>query len=150
MAGHAIQKLDLNVEIMRQPIKQYIGEYTFQQFWLRHLRWGRIRKSIAPFAFLIEPLFFSVVAGIAGATAIHQLFEINGLVVFVTHMMSWGLWDLYLTTQLDRFSLKALGAWFIRETLALPLWLNILFGNSVHWRGKEYRLLQGGLLEGVE
>lgn len=59
MAGHAVLKLDLSVELMRRPIPQFIGNYNFQDFWQRHLRWGRIRKSIAPIAFLLEPFFLS-------------------------------------------------------------------------------------------
>lgn len=148
MAGHAMEKLDLQIEIMRSPIEQFIGSYSFRQFWDRHLRWGRIRKSIAPFAFLIEPLFFSTVSGLAGAFALSSLFGVHSLCIWILHMMLWALCDAVIYRIVDRFSFKAIAAWCIRECLALVLWVSILSGNTVFWRGREYKILQGGLLGG--
>lgn len=149
MAGHAMSKLDLRIELMRSPVEQYIGTYSLKQFWKRHLRWGRIRKSIAPIAFLAEPIFFSSVSGMAGAFALQKWFDIAFLETWFVHMIGWATMDLILHCLSDRFSIRALGAWWVREALALPLWGSILFGHSVDWRGARYRLLQGGLVEGA-
>ncbi|MFM8269033.1 MAG: glycosyltransferase [Pseudomonadota bacterium] len=146
MAGHAMEKLDLKIEFMRSPIEQYIGVYSYEQFWGRHLRWGRIRKSIAPFAFLIEPLFFSTVSGFLGAWALSSLFGASFFQLWILHMIFWAFCDALIYQIMDRFSLKAMGAWFIRECLAPVLWFSILSGNTVFWRGREYKILQGGLL----
>ena len=148
MAGHAMSKLDLRVELMRSPVEQHIGTYSLEQFWKRHLRWGRIRKSIAPLAFLAEPFFFSSISGMAGAYALGTWFGIAFFEVWAVHMIGWALMDLSLHILSDRFSMRALGAWWVREALALPLWGSILFGHTVDWRGARYRLLQGGLVEG--
>lgn len=148
MAGHAIQKLDLKVELMRSPIDQYIGLYSFDKFWGRHLRWGRIRKSIAPLAFLIEPLFFSSVSGLIGAFALDSLFGFNWLGCWLLHLLIWGCLDSFIYSLMDRVSWKSLMAWAFRESLAVPLWVSILCGSTVFWRGKNYRLLRGGLLSG--
>lgn len=148
MAGHAIQKLDLKVEFMRTPISQYIGKYGVQDFWARHVRWGRIRKSIAPLAFLIEPFFFSWVSGVVGALTFSCFFKIPFEVFLSLHLIAWALLDLILFSVMDQISWKSLGAWFLRESLAIPLWIKILCGNKVQWRGADYRLLQGGLLSG--
>jgi ceramide glucosyltransferase len=146
MAGHGIQKLDLTVELMRSPIEQFIGPYSYQNFWARHLRWGRIRKSIAPLAFLIEPLFFSTFSGVAGAISLNVLFGFSPFTVWGLHMALWGICDGLIYQLMDRFSWKALGAWVVREGLAPLLWISILSGNTVSWRGRDYRLLKGGLL----
>ncbi len=148
MAGHAIQKLDLKVEFMQSPIPQYIGNYGVNEFWARHVRWGRIRKSIAPFAFLIEPFFFSGVSGVLGASAASFFWQIHPGIFFAQHLIAWAILDLFLFALMDRFSWKSLGAWILRKALALPLWIKILLGNQVKWRGGDYRLLQGGLLAG--
>lgn len=150
MAGHAVLKLDLNVELMRRPIPQFIGNYSFQDFWQRHLRWGRIRKAIAPLAFLIEPFFFSGVSGLFGAVVLKQLGGINFFVGWMIHMSVWMIVDLILFSRMDRLSGRVPFAWILRETLALPLWMSILLGNTVRWRGVRYRLLTGGLLEEVK
>lgn len=148
MAGHGILKLGLQIEIMRQPLIQYIGRYSFSDFWKRHVRWGRIRKSIAPFAFLIEPLFSSGVSGFFGALASQSLFGWSPIVFFCLHMLLWSFLDLFLFSVLDRFYWNAFWGWWARELISLPLWVFILLGNQVHWRGKHYRLEAGGLLKG--
>lgn len=149
MAGHAMKKLDLKVDLMRSPIRQYLGKYSFESFCNRHLRWGRIRKSIAPLAFLIEPFFLSTVSGALGAFSLNRLVELSFPVLWLTHLTIWCLVDIYLNQLMDRFSWKSVGAWWVRELLAFPLWLGILCGNKVHWRGRDYELLKGGLVQGV-
>lgn len=149
MAGHAMKKLDLKVDLMRSPIRQYLGNYSFESFWNRHLRWGRIRKSIAPLAFLIEPFFLSTVSGALGAFSLNRLVGLSFPVLWLTHLTIWCLVDIYLNQLMDRFSWKSVGAWWVRELLAFPLWLGILCGNKVHWRGRDYELLKGGLVQGV-
>lgn len=148
MAGHVVMKLDLSVELMRNPISQFIGKYSFQDFWQRHLRWGRIRKSIAPLAFLIEPIFFSTLSGVLGAWGLSSLFSFPFIWGWSLHMACWALLDLTLYSRMDKLNWKAFFAWVLREILALPLWLWILGGRTVLWRGSRYRLLAGGLLEG--
>lgn len=148
MAGHAIQKIDLKVELMRAPIHQYIGRYSYDQFWARHLRWGRIRKSIAPFAFLIEPFFFSTISGVLGAYALNHLCGFSPVWVAILHMLGWAFLDALIYSLMDGFSWKALFAWAYREGIAPLLWISVLRGNTVFWRGKNYKLLRGGLLNG--
>ncbi len=36
--------------------------------------------------------------------------------------------------------------WLMRESLALPLWIQIVCNNHVDWRGNRLKLAQGGLL----
>lgn len=150
MAGHVVLKLDLSVELMRNPIPQFIGKYSFEDFWQRHLRWGRIRKSIAPLAFLIEPIFFSTLSGVLGGWALSGLFSFPFIWGWTLHMIIWALMDLSLYSLMDRLNWRAIFAWGIREILAFPLWFCILCGNTVLWRGSRYRLLAGGLLQGAK
>ncbi|NBX92759.1 MAG: hypothetical protein EB078_04060 [Proteobacteria bacterium] len=149
MTGHAMKKLDLKVEIMRSPVRQYLGHYSFSSFWKRHIRWGRIRKSIAPLAFIIEPLFFSSVTSLFFALAISQWFGFHFGLAWTIHMTAWWIMDSFLCSLIDQFSWKLILAWWVREVIAIPIWLAILLGNTVDWRGKDYRLLPGGLLEGI-
>jgi len=146
MAGHGIQKLDLTVELMHSPIEQFIGNYSYKSFWSRHLRWGRIRKSIAPIAFLIEPFFFSTVSGALGAFALSSVFKCSPVLIWFLHMAMWGICDVVIYNLMDQVSWKSIGAWMIREGLALVLWVSIFSGNTVSWRGRDYHLLRGGLL----
>jgi ceramide glucosyltransferase len=151
MAGKAIQKLGLKIELMNEPIRQHIGTYAFRAFWSRHIRWGRIRKSQAPIAFLVEPLLGAMVSGALGAWAFWSWVGADPIAFFASHMLLWfGLDVLVMRQQDDHFDVRAVLAWVLRESLAFPLWLHIATGSSVMWRGKRLRILPGGLVTSGE
>ena len=150
MTGQAMRMLGLRVVMMRKPIEQPVSHYAFKQFWNRHLRWGRIRKSQAPLPVMIEPWFNMIPSGLLGAYAVQQLTEVPHIFagVFFAHLLCW--------FAVDAIQMKALGqklevstffAWVLREVLALPLWIQMCCGTTVMWRGNRLRVKTGGLLE---
>ena len=148
MAGKAIEMLGLKVVIARDPIRQHIGRHSLNQFWQRHLRWGRIRKSQAPITFMIEPMLGCLVSGLIGASAL-SVCGISFFAVLVVHLIAWFLCDFLMLKVSYRecdFRRATLG-WVLRELIAVPLWINIAVGRTVKWRGRELRILPGGLLE---
>ncbi len=147
MAGKAVQKLGLKVEIASDPIHQHIGVYGIKDFWSRHIRWGRIRKAQAPWAFLLEPAFGAVLSGLIGAFALHEWKGVSSWAFFSAHLLVWLTADLCLLGTLDvRPTLQTLIGWAAREILAFPLWCHIAVGNRIHWRGSRLRILPGGVL----
>lgn len=146
MAGVAVQRLGLKVSIVNDPIPQFIGKYSLGAFWARHVRWGRIRKSMAPLAFGIEPIFGALVSGVLGGVALWQITGISPVIFFVLHLMIWGMCDTILMIKLRQWTPKSILSWCLRECLALPLWIHTLVGNTVEWRGRRYKLLAGGIL----
>jgi len=147
MAGEAMVRLGLKVIIAADPICQYIGQYSFRDFWMRHLRWGRIRKAQVPLAFLIEPVVGSVVSFLFGCWSLGFLFGISPLFVMIFHFSVWGASDLLIQKRLKaELGPRWLGCWILRELLALPLWISIAMGSTVTWRGREFTLETGGIL----
>jgi ceramide glucosyltransferase len=150
MAGEAMQRLGLKVIIASDPICQVIGKYEFKTFWLRHLRWGRIRKAQAPLAFAFEPLSGSIISGLLGAWALSGSTSLTGMSFsqfLVVHLTLWSACDFLQMRKLNP-ELRWTGAlaWFARELLALPLWAHIASGNTVNWRGNKLRIQSGGTL----
>ena len=148
MAGYAMKLLGKSVKIMSEPTVQMIGSYCLKEFWLRHVRWGRIRKSQSPLTFPLEPLlsfWVSLGLGIFSATYLHLT---SALTIVEIHFGVWLLADVF---QMWRFGESPkpynLLAWLARETLFLPLWMHIACGNTVTWRGTQLRIQRGGLLE---
>lgn len=151
MAGEAMKRLGLRTVIASHPVQQYLGKYSVREFWSRHLRWGRIRKAQAPVVFLIEPLLGCWVSGILGALAFKQLFHVPAHVFILFHLSLWALCDGWILKTLKvRLSRFGPLAWFLREALAVPLWIHIALGDTVNWRGRRLRLLPGGLVENLE
>ncbi len=158
MAGIAMKNLGYQVAIPFEPVPQYIGRYSFQEFWKRHVRWGRIRKAQAPFAFLLEALLSCFGSGILLAWTFRL--HTDPLKIFFLHAAGWLACD-FVMVRLSRRGLSANMKkqdiayyqlifpllWILREALALPLWMTVLCGNTVNWRGKRLRVEAGGLLK---
>lgn len=145
--GEEMRKLGLSVALAADPIPQFVGKYSLLSFWQRHIRWGRIRKSHAPFAFLLEPVFSpilsSLLAGLAwqGSFPFLQAFGLNLLFCLAC--------DLQLLRKFSRRQdLWAPCIWLARELLAFPLWIAAAAGNTVQWRGQVLTLQVGGLIGG--
>ncbi len=148
MTGQAMRMLGLKVKMMRRPIEQPLSRYTFRDFWLRHIRWGRIRKSQAPLPIFFEPLTMMFPSGAMGAFALYIFAGLPTGLVFLAHVSLWFILDLSLMKSLGqkpRFML--LPGWLLRECLALPLWIQTICGNTVMWRGSRLKVKTGGLLE---
>ena len=64
------------------------------------------------------------------------------------HLLIWATSDYLIARRLEKSSPYAFAPiWLIRELLALPLWLHTASGNQVAWRGNQFTLKAGGLLE---
>jgi ceramide glucosyltransferase len=147
MMGQAMLRLGFKVVVMADPIAQFIGRYSFKSFWLRHIRWGRIRKSQAPLAFLMEPFVNALVSGVTGAFALHALLGFPFLPFLAAHLSVWALCDLLMIQRLQsRINLRVFFIWILREALAFPLWVHMACGNTVTWRGNRLKILAGGLV----
>ena len=150
MAGELMRKLGLKVKTSPRVVTQTLGNTSLKTFWSRHVRWGRIRKSHAPLAFAIEPFFGTLVVCALGAFAVSHIFPYGFQLVF---LCSWtylcildGLCYLRTTESSFLFTLCFPLIWTLREFLALPLWIKIMSGNGIDWRGGRFTLAPGGLL----
>ena len=147
MAGEAIKKLGLKVVLASEPVPQIIGKLQFKDFWLRHIRWGRIRKSQAFLAFFVEPILLSFNSSFLGCIFWWVLLGCEPFSVFSMQVIIWFLADIpTLVKSGNRLRIQLFGFWLLREFTAFPLWINIALGNTVQWRGERLKLESGGLL----
>ena len=146
MAGESMAKLGLRVKTAHQSVNQIIGTHSLNDFWSRHLRWGRIRKAHAPLAYLVEPFSNAWVISILGALALPTPL----LPTLCSSLLFWMICDAVQFFALGRVKAsQALGfplVWMIREALAVPLWIRIGMANTVNWRGNRLQLARGGIL----
>ena len=148
MAGQRMKALGLRTVTATDPIYQYIGNHTLKKFWSRHLRWGRIRKAQTPLIFLIEPIFSAVPAAILCYLGFRKMLGIYSILLVVLNLIIWSSFDFLVLHELKiKFNLRLVLVWFLREALALPLWICIASGNTVVWRGRKLALHPGGMLK---
>ena len=150
MAGESMRKLGLKIKTSSMSVNQVLGRHSVETFWLRHIRWGRIRKSHAPLPFFFEPFFGPLPMSLLGAYGIHHLFLLNALQVFAASWAYLGALDFLCYVRVTRCPILFIPCfpliWTLRECLALPLWIRIASGNDVDWRGSRFTLAPGGLL----
>lgn len=150
MAGEAMRKLGLKIEIVSAPVEQPLMNYSFETFWKRHARWGRIRRKQSPLASVFEPLTGSIISGLAGAFAFYLWFDFNALNFIFVHLGVWCFCDMTLLSFLGgRTSIRAVAAWLTREFLAVAMWVDSISSNTVEWRGQKLKIEKGGILEQV-
>lgn len=146
MAGQAMRKLGLNVELACDPVVQPLGTYSWRAYWSRHVRWGRLRRAQAPVLFWVEPLFTLMGSAFFAAIASNDL----GLTVEAVLAFHFGLWAacdaILIRTLGGPFTPRTAVAWWVREISALPLWAQILCGQTVTWRGQTLKVDKDGLL----
>lgn len=148
MTGIAMKKLGLKVAVASDPVPQIIGDHSLESFWNRHMRWGRIRKSHAPLAFLVEPCIGTIISGLVGAISCSRLFEFPPAPFFLLHLLLFFWLDLKVINAVTKkkTSLSIAPLWLTRELLAPLLWAGIASGRTVKWRGQTLTLDKGGIL----
>lgn len=148
MTGEMMARLGMQVILMKEPVRQFVGRSSLKSFWLRHLRWGRLRRAHAPIAFVLEPFGSAFVAGLLGAYACLQLTTFPLMMFLFLHGAVWMLCDCALMKRLlGRVTPQALLGWLLREMLAFPLWFHTSLGSTVMWHGHRLKLRMGGTLE---
>lgn len=148
IAGEAVRHLGLRTVLAHDPIVQHIGNYSVRDFWLRHLRWGRIRKVQSPLTFFIEPVFGCMISGVLGAMSAMQLWGTSPAIFMALHLTAWSCCDFQMMRRMgQKTDVRLPVTWFVRELITLPLWAHIASGNTVNWRGRKLRLQPGGMLE---
>jgi len=149
--GERIKELGLKVVLTSELVQQNVGEQTVKSFWERHIRWGRLRKSISIFGFILEILINSIASGLLGGWALSHWFGISILPIIFIHLSFWLVCDLLLIQEIEGgFSWSDPVFWFIREVSAIPLWIVTGLGNTVNWRGQRLRVRAQTRLELAE
>lgn len=142
-----MQKHRRKIVLLRDPVSQYLGKFSFKSFWARHVRWGRIRKSCSYFEFLIEPVSGVVVSGALGAFSLQYFFDLPVMPTFWGYAFYWAVQDLYLIRNRgEKIGMGALLIWWAYECLTIPIWVHALVGKTIQWRGNRLKLGEGGRL----
>lgn len=147
LAGLKYHQKNLKISINAHPAIQHIGKYSFKAFWARHVRWGRMRKTLELPVFAAEPLLTSTLSCVFGAIAFKTLFGVSPWVFVPLHFALCYLNDLSVMLAVgQKITLSNPIIWIIREFLHLPLWITIASSNTVIWRGQPLKVEFGGTL----
>lgn len=136
-----------------QVALQNSGSYSIGQFQSRMIRWTKLRVNMLP-ATVLEPVSECFLASLIIGWAAHYVFRWDMMVFFMCHCLAWFLCDYVQLTGVQggplTFSkLDFAVAWFIRESMAVQIFLSALWDPTISWRTGRYRLRCGGTAEEV-
>ncbi len=151
VTGFEVLKMGLKIVVPSITISQMLGKQSFQSYWSRHVRWGRIRKSQVTGVFMTEPFACAFGSGLLGATGVSMATGAPFWVPLLAHWVVWGFCDFFIMKKLSPSTgIKDMFFWFIQEILLLPMWLHALSSNKVMWRGNALHLKFGGKVQFTE
>lgn len=143
--GSRIADSGLRVEVPSLVVETSLPEYSFREFWQHQLRWGRTVRSSRP-------------AGYFGICVTFGLFWSMWMLLFAAEQWwAWLIVGSVIITRLaviayvargvigDRFVFRNIWALPLRELITPAVWLLSIFGNTIVWRGEEFRLRHGKL-----
>jgi ceramide glucosyltransferase len=125
-------------------VEHRIGSHGWRENFAHRLRWARSTRRSRPAGYIGQVFTNPVPVGL----------------LLVALQPSW--WPALITTLLVRaaaaraVAVHALGArvaWGLlpwQDLLSFAFWVAGFFGNTIHWRGRTYRLLRDGRFELVE
>lgn len=87
MSGYFVRQQGYKVVLTTAYVEQHVpSQFTFRQCWDRHVRWGRLRKTITIPGTILELLSNAIICGLLGAWA-YMLYE-NSNVIFSSNNSS--------------------------------------------------------------
>jgi ceramide glucosyltransferase len=140
-AGH-------RVELARCVVDHRVGTNGLRDLVDHQLRWNRGTRAVRPVGYFGLVLFQGVPAALlllalGGGGAASVLCA--GATIAMRLVMAW-----YVAVRClgERWVTRRLALVPLRDLFGLAMWIGGFFGNSVVWRGRRYRLEQGGRLVG--
>lgn len=149
MIAEALWKTGLRTALAPDVVVQPLGNMRIKEYWLRRIRWIRLRKYMVISATLVEPFTDCFFAN--AFFCLSMSFSMKFLPQFLLLSLSWMMMDYanYTTMfakaqQTTNVSSLTRGqfafSWLLRELSAFPLWVLAICGRRVYWRNKEYRI----------
>ena len=137
-------------KIAPDPSIQNLGNITLSEYWMRQERWTRLRFSAQPGPTFLEVFTHIFINGMLSYHAMSTILGIPPSQYLWIHFAIWLFTDTLQFCLFHGFNpvtlVKFLGAWALRELLALPLLLVAAQGDTVLWRGKYYKIAEASLL----
>ncbi|KAI0079632.1 glycosyltransferase family 21 protein [Panus rudis PR-1116 ss-1] len=156
IAGALWHELDLRHDLSCDVARNAVGNMSLSDYIWRRIRWIRVRKHMVLAATLLEPFTESIVAGVLASIGLQYLIGFPKILFLVLHFIAWLIVDLDVYASLAGHPVPSglrwwsfVGAWSLRECLALPIWSYAIWGSTVSWRGGKYMVLRNGEVESV-
>jgi ceramide glucosyltransferase len=132
-----LRKAGYSIRMSHHVIENVNQARGFRWFLNRHSRWYKIRRQMAPSAFLAEPLANLAMVGAVWALSEDSALAWWGLLVLIGVGIVRDAAHAYrLRGSAPRFRHLMLSP--VKDLLLLPIWFDAIVNNRVHWRGHRF------------
>ncbi|HVT55522.1 MAG TPA: glycosyltransferase [Xanthobacteraceae bacterium] len=133
----ALRETGGRLTMLRSGVRRRIGRRSWDDIYLRHLRWANCTKVHDPLVFVIEPLLGGLFFNLAGAYVVSGAFSISAAAALLLCMGAWYGAEALLHLRCG-WPLSALSpfAWIARDLLQPIFMLCARFVRRVVWRGE--------------
>ncbi|HKR30344.1 MAG TPA: bacteriohopanetetrol glucosamine biosynthesis glycosyltransferase HpnI [Terriglobales bacterium] len=144
--GKRIAEAGFEVELAPMVVETSVPPYSFRRFWEHQIRWARTMRVSRPGGYgglaLTHPLAWSILLlFVSPGVWWFWILLIAAFAARATSALTTG----WVTLQ-DRFLFRDFWLLPLRDLLALATWIWSYAGNSITWRGEQFRLKDGRML----
>ncbi|XP_052775844.1 ceramide glucosyltransferase-like [Mya arenaria] len=140
-------------KVCSRVAQQNSGSYSIPHLHQRLCRWMKLRTAMVPGTSMFwEPISLCINLGLLNAWAVSFLFDISPLSYLLVHILIWFLLDYTMLTVLEKGSIPFskvdyLVCWCLNEISYPLLMLQSHWDPIITWRGRNFKLKWGGLVE---
>jgi ceramide glucosyltransferase len=152
--GQKFLRAGFRVALSSYVVEAVNARRSVGEFCARHVRWGQMRRRIAPALYFAEPLlsplpFILLGLGCLGAGAQSSLFSRGALLAFFAVGLLLKLAsDAHVLARVrgERLRLAELPCWLCKDLMVLGIWAFGAVKRTVVWRGNVLRIGPGSEL----
>lgn len=152
--GQRFQRAGYRVALSSYVVEAVTAQRSVRDFWARHVRWGQMRRQLAPALYLGEPLlspapFIVLGLGLVLGGARFASWSAAELVAYFTGGLLLKLLSdsrVLLRVRGQRLRLKELPCWLCKDVMLLGIWALGAVKRTVVWRGNVRRIGPGSVL----
>ncbi len=126
-------------------VETFLPEYTLSQFVSHQLRWGRTVRDSRFAGYVGLGVTFGIPWSLLTLGLSHGAFWAWALLAVTLLMRMWVGLYVGVSVLRDRQVRRLLYLLPLRDLIALAVWIVSFTGDSIHWRGEEFRLNKGKL-----
>lgn len=154
--GEAYRQRGWPVVLSPYRLRVVSGARDFTAFLNRHVRWGQLRRHIAPFFFVLEltanptPFLLAWVACVWDNQAVLPLGLDSALLPLLLLLLKWGIETANVRLFCPETGLLTLSLMPVKDLLVPLMWIVSAVRTRVSWRGHQMRIGPGSRLVAAE
>ena len=142
--GQRAAEKGFRVDISHCVVDHYLGSDTLQTSFLHRMRWGRSTRRSRPWGYVGQIFTYPLPLALLLVVFAPSLWPVLIIAAILRACAAYAVSNRVLNNRLSTRNWLSIP---MQDLLGFVFWLAGFTGNSIHWRGRQYRLRSDGTLE---